>query len=532
MERVRPAVVRITTDRATGSGVIFKTEGTTGYLVTNHHVIEDGSFITVTVNDRQTYSGSLLGSDSVRDLAVVKICCDNFQAVPFGNASTVEPGTQVLTIGYALGLPGQATVAQGIVSAVRYDSDVRSEVIQTDAAINPGNSGGPMFSVNGEVLGINTFKRVEEGVEGVGSAISGTVVQGEIPTLLAGATATATPTPRSTATPTVVPDGASYFGPTDGALWHDPADAFIKTQEADVWMTNTLVEATFINPYDASSHSWDYGFILRGPRGDEDFFQVVVSSYKGWKLSIGANAPYRTVNDGTVPHLNTTVGGRNHLRVIAMGERGLFFVNGNFVSTLDLSDVTHAGDVAVMTGAYTDDEVAGEVTRYEAFRVDELTKEYGPVGGVIENQEPNRISVHIAYGTRTRDLIVEAEFVNPLAVDWDYGLLIRNPEVNRLDVVALTDDSRWFHYTKRPADHDYSLVSQGFLAETDMWPGQRNRLTLVAIEDVGWLLLNGEFIARLDLSGNQDAGRVAAIAGFFNDRGGSVEFEDFTVWVP
>ena len=98
VERVRPAVVRITTDRATGSEVIFKTEGTTGYLVTNHHVIEDGSFITVTVNDRQTYSGSLLGSDGVRDLAVVKICCDNFQAVPFGNASTVEPGTQVLTL--------------------------------------------------------------------------------------------------------------------------------------------------------------------------------------------------------------------------------------------------------------------------------------------------------------------------------------------------------------------------------------------------------------------------------------------------
>ncbi len=312
MERVRPAVVRITTDRAVGSGVIFKTEGTTGYLVTNHHVIEDGSFITVTVNDRQTYSGSLLGSDSVRDLAVVTICCDNFQAVPFGNASTVEPGTQVLTIGYALGLPGQATVAQGIVSAVRYDSDVRSEVIQTDAAINPGNSGGPMFSVNGEVLGINTFKRVEEGVEGVGFAISGTVVQGEIPTLLAGATATATPTPRSTATPTVVPSSASYFGPIDGELWHDPADAFIKTQEADVWMANVMVEATFINPYDASSHSWDYGFILRGPRGDEDFFQVVVSGYKSWELSIGANAPYRTVNDGTVPHLNTTVGGRNH----------------------------------------------------------------------------------------------------------------------------------------------------------------------------------------------------------------------------
>ncbi len=87
------------------------------------------------------------------------------------------------------------------------------------------------------------------------------------------------------------------------------------------------------------------------------------------------------------------------MRVIAMGERGLFFVNGNFVSTLDLSDVTHAGDVAVMTGAYTDDEVAGKVRRYEAFSVGELTKEYGPVGGVIEGEEPNGIGMHSAYGT-------------------------------------------------------------------------------------------------------------------------------------
>ena len=61
--------------------------------------------------------------------------------------------------------------------------------------------------------------------------------------------------------------------------------------------------------------------------------------------------------------------------------------------------MTHAGDVAVMTGAYTDDEVAGKVTRYEAFSVGELTKEYGPVGGVIEGEEPNGIGMHSAYGT-------------------------------------------------------------------------------------------------------------------------------------
>ena len=383
----------------------------------------------------------------------------------WGNAAGLQTGTEVINIGYPLGIPGEATVTRGIVSAVRYDPVVRSEVIQTDAAINPGNSGGPMFSVNGEVLGINTFKWVEEGVEGVGFAISGTVVQGEIPTLLAGVTATATPTPRSTATPTAVPDGASDFGPIDGTLWQDPADAFIETQEMDVWMTNVMVEATFTNPYDASSHSWDYGFILRRPRGDEDFVQVVVSSYKRWELNVGATAPYRTLNDGTVPYINTSVGGRNRLRVIAMGERGLFFVNGNFVSTLDLSDVTHTGDVALMTGAFTGGEVAGEVTRYQGFRVEELTRAYGPIGGVLHDDGTESLTDHTAFGLSTRDLIVEAEFVNPLVVDWFYGFSLRNPGCNRLDLVFLADDSGWVHYTRKAADQDYTLVSSDTVTE-------------------------------------------------------------------
>ena len=478
----------------------------------------------IVVNDATTYAGNVLGSDNVRDLAVVRICCGSFETAPFGNAFGLEAGTEVIIMGYPLGLPGDATVTSGIISAVRYDTDYRSEVIQTDAAINPGNSGGPMFSVNGEVLGINTFKWVEEGVEGVGFAISGTVVQGEIPTFLAGVTATATPT--------AVPDGTSDFGPIDGALWHDPTNVFIKTQEADVWMTNHMVEATFINPYDASSHSWDYGFILRRPRGDEDFVQVVVSSYKRWELNVGATAPYRTLNDGTVPYLNTSIGGRNHLRVIAMGERGLFFVNGNFVSTLDLSDVTHTGDVALMTGAFTGGEVAGEVTRYQGFRVEELTRAYGPIGGVLHDDGTESLTDHTAFGLSTRDLIVEAKFVNPLVVDWFYGFSLRNPGFNRLDLVFLADDSGWVHYTRKAADQDYTLVSSDTVTERHLRPDRRNKLSLVALGNEGWLLLNGEFIARLDLSGNQDAGWVAAIAGFFNDRGGSVEFEDFTVWVP
>ena len=86
------------------------------------------------------------------DLAVVSICCGRFHTLPFGDASRLEPGDEVVAIGYALGLSGEATITRGIVSAMRYVPDYRSDVIQTDAAINPGNSGGPMLSMAGEIL--------------------------------------------------------------------------------------------------------------------------------------------------------------------------------------------------------------------------------------------------------------------------------------------------------------------------------------------------------------------------------------------
>ena len=121
VKQVRPAVVRIQTSSGSGSGVIFETQGRTGYVVTNHHVVEGEVQVSVIVNDSTTYRGSVLGTDSVRDLAVVSICCGSFQTLPFGNAAALQPGDEVVAIGYALGLPGEATVTRGIVSAVRYD---------------------------------------------------------------------------------------------------------------------------------------------------------------------------------------------------------------------------------------------------------------------------------------------------------------------------------------------------------------------------------------------------------------------------
>ena len=183
LKQVRPAVVRIETGSGTATGVIFETQGQTGFVITNHHVVEGHGQVDVIVNDTVTHAGVVLGVDSVRDLAVVRICCGSFRKLSFGNASALDPGTEVVNIGYVLGIQGPASITKGIVSAVRYASRYEAWVIQTDASLNPGNSGGPMLSSSGEVLGINTFKISAPRVEGVGFAISETTVQFRIPTL-------------------------------------------------------------------------------------------------------------------------------------------------------------------------------------------------------------------------------------------------------------------------------------------------------------------------------------------------------------
>ncbi len=238
VDQVWPTVVRINTDVMSGSGVIAQTQGSTGYVVTNHHVIDGATRIQVTVGDRDTYEGQMLGSDAVRDLAVVMICCGNFQKATFADVADLKPTTEVVLIGYPLGIPGTATATKGIVSAVRYDSRYQAEVIQTDAAINPGNSGGAMVSLNGEVLGINTFKITD--AEGLGFAVSSDVVLAQLPSLSGSAAVVpALPTAVSLLTPTPTAVPAALPTSDDSAL-----EARIERLERELRQTPSPAVAT------------------------------------------------------------------------------------------------------------------------------------------------------------------------------------------------------------------------------------------------------------------------------------------------
>ena len=432
------------------------------------------------------------------------------------------------------GLVGPVATTKIPWDAERYDPAYRSDVLQTDAAINPGNSGGPMLSLSGEILGINTFRYDESQsgrpAEGLGFAISGATVQQQIPTLRVGTPApTPSPTRRPTATPT--PGQTADFGPISGELRHDPSAGFIKTEYANVSIADTMVEATFINPYSVASNTWDYGFIFRrehtGPAT-----HVVVTSGRRWYLAWRetSDADNQRVGGGTIPTFDASDGGRNHLRVVAIKERGWLFINGEFVSTLDLSSVTGAGDVAVITGAFEGNEVAGAVTRFENFQSERLSRRYGPAEGKLE-KEPGFVAAHRS-GVWTRDLVAEAEFANPQGGDWGYGFIIRNPEFNRLEVIGLTDKAWWFHNTRDVGDDEYTEVADGYLSDAGMSLLSRNHLLIIAIEGAGWLFVNDRLVAKLDLGHNQTSGGISTMGDFYLSHQGSPSFENFNVWAP
>tara|TARA_B100000131_G_scaffold316882_1_gene357779 strand:+ start:375 stop:1505 length:1131 start_codon:yes stop_codon:yes gene_type:complete len=159
-------------ERGQGSGVIIDNDG---LVLTNAHVVERVDSVSITLADGTNCEGTVLGTDAVTDLALVRIVNENNPSyAPLGDSEALEVGDWAIALGTPYGL--EKTVTLGIISSLHRDinslgfSDKRLDLIQTDAAINPGNSGGPLVNSNGQVIGINTLVRSGPGA-GLGFAI-------------------------------------------------------------------------------------------------------------------------------------------------------------------------------------------------------------------------------------------------------------------------------------------------------------------------------------------------------------------------
>ena len=192
-KEVGPAVVGITNKavardffnrpvemEGVGSGVIFRSDG---YIVTNYHVIEGAKEIIVSLADGSTINGTLVGSDEMTDIAVVKVDSKDLPTAKFGNSDEIMIGEPVVAIGNPMGLEFQGSVTVGVISALNRTleiEDKRFNLLQTDAAISPGNSGGALVNFEGEIIGINSAKLAKTEVEGIAFAIPINTVQSVI----------------------------------------------------------------------------------------------------------------------------------------------------------------------------------------------------------------------------------------------------------------------------------------------------------------------------------------------------------------
>ena len=174
---------RIVTLPAAGSGFIISQDG---YIVTNNHVVEDATSISVLLNDGTKYPAELVGRDPVSDLAVLKIDANGLSYLTWGNSDDLQVGEQVAAIGNPLGeFANSMTV--GYISALDREIDIDGtprKMLQTDAALNSGNSGGPLLNLKGQVIGVVTAKSGGSNVEGLGFAIPSNKVESVVKTLI------------------------------------------------------------------------------------------------------------------------------------------------------------------------------------------------------------------------------------------------------------------------------------------------------------------------------------------------------------
>ncbi|TXK77719.1 S1C family serine protease [Paenibacillus sp. N3.4] len=192
-EKIKPTVVSVISAKkddkgqetgiGIGSGVIFGRSGDKVRIVTNNHVVESGNQFEIVNFQGEHRKATLIGRDRITDLAVLEADGKDIKALAeFGDSDILRAGETAIAVGNPLGLGFSPTVTQGIISSPKRtipvslsrdggDYDWEMDVIQTDAAINQGNSGGPLVNIEGKVIGINSMKISDTGVEGLGFAI-------------------------------------------------------------------------------------------------------------------------------------------------------------------------------------------------------------------------------------------------------------------------------------------------------------------------------------------------------------------------
>ncbi|MCY4475189.1 MAG: serine protease [Chloroflexi bacterium] len=225
----QPRVVYVRTSDGSGTGWVYKVDNSgSAWILTNEHVVDDDATVTIyPASGGGPYTGEVIGTDALRDLAVVRICCNTvLRAFELASQDEVRPGAEVLAFGYPYSagvLVSELSVSDGIVSRIGLDSRRDSYTVQTTAESNPGNSGGPLVNTFGKVVGTmwGSVDRTPRGrpIDGVAFAVAPRTIRARLSALESGAGRVPTPTPTPTPTLGPPPSCARSSDPSLDPMW-------------------------------------------------------------------------------------------------------------------------------------------------------------------------------------------------------------------------------------------------------------------------------------------------------------------------
>lgn len=321
----------------------------------------------------------------------------------------------------------------------------------------------------------------------------------------------------------------SLSGPTSGELLLDQGDPIV-IAPAGVNARDFTATASFVNP---SAGSWDVGLLFRRESASQAL-QLIIRSDGSWLLNHRSNGIDHSLNSGSLGQaLNASDQGTNRLLLIAQAERGYFILNDTFVALFDLSSSMGSGDVAIATGFFGLEGPQPLTLPYDAFGVWSLDLAFGPRSNQLDHVASDLIYSRGA-GLELANFLADATFINPYAATtgaWDIGFSFRNLGTTDQYWLVVDSESNWSHMDRRSGGD--SFIAEGELANLDVREEGANRVTLLAINSLGYFLVNDSFIAALDLSGRPDAGDVLVATAFFQGHeieGRTTRYQGFSVW--
>ena len=530
-ELSRASVVEIRTFLASGTGFVYRVDNNgKAWILTNEHVIRGARTVTVRLSGNGgTRTGTVLGQDEIRDLAVLTICCNrSWKALPTLSTTTVQLGSDVAALGFpSFRVGSELSVTTGVVSSYGFQDARRAWVIQTDAALNPGNSGGPLLNENGQVIGVISSRIEPLFGENIGYAIAMRTVDQELVHLEAGRTVRASPTPRPTRIPTRTPTPVPSLG-TSGTLVHNPDEGRIACSRnrysATLISTDSIDSAAFVRFEVPNVRKWSIGFIYHAVVGDSDSVTNIWSDGPN-----GVYARHWVRRDGLYLHeppservpgnvIKTGFGQWNELSFRTSSGGSYLRLNDETVIEVPASQlIRRIGRSQLCVGFHVEESDQYSIryrdlrTRFTREGVSGAMTSGTPGDGLIECPQSDSDDAHLAIWET--DAWIVLDFTAPYVENWSIGFVyhysILRIQQSRISVYRAGNSYYSEHATFDSGEFKdqigqhvpENLINTGF--------GQKNRLEFETTRNGSSLYLNG--VKVLDVPSSRLTRRPGAI---------------------